>query len=656
MKKLEKKFILGSAAALMAMGTAAPVFAEGDVVTTDNTIDVNKTGSITLYKLKSEDATVKDGTALEQDLTGVGQEGIAGVKFNYVKVGDLAQVDLNVNDDGKDAQSGVYYTLTDEFVAMLKECNVTVTPDATKGGVKYYTAENVNAMMKAVNKLEAAYGTDVDGSEAGNEKMISFASENGTSMDVTDEDGKTSVDGLQLGLYMVAEVESPADAGDGVTQSISKAARPFLIALPMTNIAEITSDGQKYEAGSVWQYDVTAYPKNEMISVRKDIVADGNDEEDGEPIDRNGLVQTTNKCVGEYVNFLLTLDAPKLVSETNDTNDVNGYRKYIITDTMSKGLTVDDLTSENFTVTYGNQAWNGQNAKLYGPDEAEKNQSKQADYTIELLARDGTTGEQQFVITLTETGLNKLSNLGTDGKVFVNYKARLNADAVAEDTGAIKVEANKTSLVFGTKTSRDYEFKSNEDIKVYTYEIDVAKSFSHEVADMSAVGFTITRANPDTGDTETLVFVQEEAGVYHVFDNKELDPDADEVVEEVHCAADGKLILKGLDADTYVLTEESTVKGYNLMRDSMTIEFDDDYLHNGILESASLASGKSDPIAITNEDLEQGVVSFGIKNNETIEALHTGGNGWSSAMLALGGTAVLAGGAMFIFRRRKEAE
>ena len=645
MKDLKKKVILGSAAGLMALSGTATAFAEGET-TTDNTIDTSKTGSITLYKLQSENGAVKDGTALEQDLEGVGQEGIEGVKFNYIKVGEIAQIDTSDATNG--VQAGVYYTLTDAFKAAMKDCNIELAADVTKDGVEYFTAETVNAALKNANLDEAAYGEDVDGTETANEKLISFAKASGTAMDATDADGKTSANGLSLGLYMVAEVESPADKGDGETQSVAKAARPFLISLPMTNIATITDGDNTYEAGSVWQYDVTAYPKNEMISIRKDIIADGNDTDEGK--DANGLVQTTNKSVGEYVNFLLTLDAPTLLTETNDTNDLNGYRKYVITDTMSKGLTLDDLSSANFTVTYGNQAWNGANTVLYGPDQAAMNENGEADYNIELLDRDADTGEQKFVITLTETGLGKLSDSTVDGKVFVNYKARLNSDAVVDSTGAIKVESNKTSLVFGTKTSRDYEFKSNEDIKVYTYEIDVAKSFSHEVSDMSDVGFTISRVNPESNKEENVVFVKEDEGVYHVYDNKE---EAD-TVEEIHVDSKGKLILKGLDADTYVITEESTVKGYNLMRDTLTVEFDDDYKNDGKIESASLASGESEALAITNEDLDSGVVSFGIKNNETIEALHTGGQGWSNTLMALGATAVLAGSAMFIFRRKRE--
>lgn len=319
---------------------------------------------------------------------------------------------------------------------------------------------------------------------------------------------------------------------------------------------------------------------------------------------------------------------------------------------MTKGLTVDSLGKDNFTITFGNRAWNGENTRLFGPEEANMNESGEADYEIELLERDEVTGEQQFVITLTETGLSKISNSTVDGKIFVNYQARLNADAVEADTGAIKVEGNKTSLVVGTNTSRDYEFKSNEDIKVYTYEIDVAKSFSHEVADMSDVSFSITRMVKDSDAVveQQIKFVKEKDGVYHVYDEDE----EGETTEIVNCAKDGKLILKGLDADTYYLTEESTVKGYNLMRDTMTVEFDDDYKNDGVIDSASLASGDSEALAIENEDLDAGVVSFGIKNNETIEALHTGGDGWSNTLMALGATAVFAGSAMFIFRKRKE--
>lgn len=640
MENVKNKFILGSAAILMAGMQVAPAFAQ-DVVTTGNTIDTTKTGSITLYKLHSVDGKSVDGTGLEQAVT---EQGIAGVKFNIVKVGDLAQIDTT---EASGVQAGVYYTLSDDFKAQLAASGITITPSVSKDGTDYYTSEVVNAALKGVNNDSVAYDNSKDGSEAANEEFIEFAKAHGTAMAATDDTGKTSSNGLALGLYLVAEVESPADVNDGTTQSISKAARPFLISLPMTNIATISDeDGTNHEAGTVWQYDVTAYPKNEMINIRKDIIADGNDTEDG--VASNGLVQSTNKNVGDYVNFLLTLDLPALQAKTNDKAEANALRKYIITDTMTKGLTLDDTTAANFKITFGTEMWNGNNGDLtYGDD-----------YTVDLADAPEADGSRKFTITMTEAGLAKMSVITKDCKLFVNYKARLNADAVKTATGDIKVEGNKMSLLYGTSVSRDYEFKSNEDIKVYTYEIDVAKSFSKTVDDMSAVAFSIQGLKDDgSGDYEQIKFIKEADGVYHVYDGKEVTADSADILAEINCKADGKLILKGLDARMYVVTEESTVKGYNLMRDTITVNFDDDYLHDGKVNTAKLASGTysdAKAIAITNADLDKGVVSFGIKNNETIEALHTGGAGWSKALMAVGTTAVLAGSAMFIFRRRKE--
>lgn len=647
MKKLEKKLILGSAAALMALGGVSTALAE-DVVTTANTIDTTKTGSITLVKLQSSDGKAKDGTGLQQDLAGVGDKGIAGVKFNYVKVGELAQLDTALT--AGVTQAGVYYTLTPDFKAQVRAVGVNLRADVTGAdGTEYFIADTVNEAMRNVNNKTVGYGTDKDGTDAANEKFIKFAKEKGVAMAATDDTGKTEAKNLGLGLYLVAEVESPAHVNNGTDQSVAKAVRPFLISLPMTNIATITEgNGTTHEAGTVWQYDVTAYPKNEMVTIRKDIIADGNDAEDGK--NTNKLVQTTNKNVGDYINFLLTLDLPVLQDKTNNTADSNTYRKYIITDTMSKGLTLDDLSAANFKVSFGAGAWNS---------EGNRTLVHSTDYTIvETPAK--ANGDHDFVITLTQSGLAKFDGITQDSKVYVNYKARLNADAVKGTTGAIKEESNKTNLVFGTSTSRDYSFDSNPDIKAYTYEIDVTKTFSHTVDDMSPVSFTIKGLKDDgSGDYEQIKFIKETDGVYHKYDGKEVAENSAAVITEVHCSNAGKLILKGLDARMYVFTEENTVKGYNLMRDTITVNFDDNYRHNGKVDMAEIASGKyvaANAVAIRNVDLDKGVVSFGIKNNETIEALHTGGDGWSNTLMAVGMSAIVAGGAIFIFKRRKEEE
>lgn len=611
---------LASLAMVFASG-AAQVNAEPST-TSENTIDTTKTGSITLYKLKSKNGAAVDSTAQEMTVT---EDGIPGVVFSYLKVGDIAQVDATVDGEVK---SGVYYTISDDMKTFLTENGVMPkNADLTKDGANYYTSETMNALMKAIND-EAGGATSLD------EKVTALVKGSGTPMPQTDADGKTSAKSLALGLYLVAETDASGattTSADGQEEGIAKTSRPFFVSLPMTNIAAIGNAA----AGTVWQYDVTAYPKNEVVTIHKDIVADGNDAEDG--ANTNGLVSSTNKNVGDYVTFLLTSDAPVLQKKSNTADDVNGYREYVIKDTMSEGLTLDDKTGTNFKVSVGTEAYNKTNKDL----------AINTDYTV-----DYDDAAKLITITFTPTGLGKLGALTQDSKVFVKYAARLNEKAVtaAGKQGAIKSETNAATLTFGTNTSTSVTFKSNTNNKVYTYEMDLTKSFTGNVADKSAVSFSMQGEKADGSGNEDIVFIKESDGVYHVYDGKE----TGDQLKEINAAKDGKLIVKGLDARTYVITEENTVSGYNLMRDKVTLKFDDNYLHDGALDSASVASGSAAPVAITNGDLAKGIASFTIMNNETITALHTGGSGWNSALM-IAGLGVLAAGLVLIASRRRTA-
>lgn len=105
-------------------------------------------------------------------------------------------------------------------------------------------------------------------------------------------------------------------------------------------------------------------------------------------------LQTKN--VGDYVNFLLTLDLPALQDKTNDVDDSNALRKYVIKDTMSEGLTLDDTSAENFKVSFGVSAWNdaeNNKALTYGDD-----------YTVEL-----NSDTNVVTVTMTEAGLAKFA-------------------------------------------------------------------------------------------------------------------------------------------------------------------------------------------------------------------------------------------------------
>lgn len=577
------------------------------IESSDNIIDESKKGSITIYKYASKNGRFIDATFSEQNVDDITNDPCKDVEFKYLKIGELKQVF-----DSNDKASGIYYELNTNFIDKITDMQLTINK-TTINSKDYYTAEDVNLVLKTINRLGNTYDNDNNGTSSGNEIINSWVNNLGISMPLTDENGMTKVENLDLGLYLLAQTNSPAAIDDGMTLAIAKASAPFLISLPTTNITTINNE----VAGSIWQYDVVAYPKNEMINIRKDIIADGNDVDDVNDL----LVTTIDKSVSEYVNFLLTLDVPCLLPIDSDTPNTN--RKYIIIDTMSDGLTIDDLSANNFVLTYGTNAYDSSaNQKLVIND----------DYLVEFE-------DQTLKITLTSNGLAKFDSITMDCNLYVNYKARLNYLA-AKNTNMIKEENNSFSLIYGTYTSADRIFESNKDVKVYTYEIDITKSFSTLMDDMSDVQFSFTCEGED------LYFVKESDGIYHLYDGKE----TANKVNFVNVSKQGKLIIKGLDAKSYVLSEETTMSGYNLLRDKITINLYQDNKEDGTLSNASIQSDNDILINIT-DGLESGQVNIAIKNNETITALHTGGQGINNGEFIIGLIMLFASFAGFTYVR-----
>lgn len=577
-------------------------------------IDENQTGSITLYKLISKDGSFKDGTGYEQNIDDVGNEPLAGVTFKYLKVGEIKQVE---NDD-KDI-SGLYYLLNEDFKSWINENNIAVNYTMIDD-LEYVTAENVNKIMKDLNTLTANYGNE-DGTTSGNELVNNYVNTYGIAMPVTDSNGRSRVDGLNLGLYLIAEVASSNAYSDGINANVAKESRPFFVSLPMTNLTMI--DGAT--AGSLWQYDVVAYPKSEMITIRKDIIAENNDEIDGKST--NGLVQKTDKNIGDYISFLLTMDVPMLQPMSEDISNTN--RKFIIKDTLSDGLTIDDFSANNFKVSLGTDSYNGQGNTLleYG-----------IDYNVTALDDNG------FILTMSKDGLAKFDIISADSKLYVIYEARLNKLS-SKDNGKIKEESNAYTLTYGTSVSADKEFLSNQDIRVYTYEINLKKSFSHVVDDISVVSFKVAYKQLDD-KYQNLKFVKENEGIYHLEDKNE------KGVENINPDKKGNLVIKGLDDGTYEFKETKTIPGFNLLRDPIYVTLSKDYPEDGTLKQATIQSNANEKIEL-NKGLDKGIAIFEIRNNETINALHTGGEGWS-IIFGILGFGILAIGSVFVLKARKK--
>jgi len=127
-------------------------------------------------------------------------------------------------------------------------------------------------------------------------------------MDETDENGESTIEGLPKGFYLVVEQ---------LNDKVASIVFPFIVAIPMTN-----ADGDG------WIDHVHAYPKNGDITITKDV-------------DRNAVK------LGEIVNWTVVVSVPA---------DIMHYAEFTMTDILDRGLTyvrgslvVTGLASENAT-------------------------------------------------------------------------------------------------------------------------------------------------------------------------------------------------------------------------------------------------------------------------------------------------------------------
>ena len=207
MKKFKKMLagLLGAAMVLTSFGT--PAWADSATKTNLPTIDTNKTGTLTINKYEGTDTS----------------KPLADVEFTIWKVADIDQ------DTSVASKVGFKYTP----VTGLGLDENDFTSDQTEA--QKYTSDIYNKVLTKLNKNK-----DVENGKLAGGK---------TATTVLDKDTKIAsakFEDLELGLYLVQETKAPS-------QIVNKTAN-FLVSVPMTN-----------EAGTAWNYDVVANPKNEAV-------------------------------------------------------------------------------------------------------------------------------------------------------------------------------------------------------------------------------------------------------------------------------------------------------------------------------------------------------------------------------------------------------
>lgn len=497
-------------------------------------IDYSKTASLSLYKYDltsaeadgawDTDAYVSTGIYDQNVNDAMSSYAVQGVEFMFLRVADIS---LYNGDENGEHKVITLYGFTD--TAFLTAIGLS-TADAhhAENGVSYFTYDALNTALAAALSNNA---TSVKNS------LESYVKSGGTAMPVTDEYGHSQVSGLALGLYLVVETRVP--------ENITSTCNPFLVSLPMTTID-----------GNAWNYDVTVYPKNRsgMPTLEKTVREAKADTGKNNGLTNDitdGYAASATASAGDVVDYQIISTLPTITSQASFLS------QYTFVDQLSKGIAYNknDVKIEFFkdaACTEPVAAW----------DEAS---GKFAVSYSEL-----STG-QKMTIAMTEAGLAEINTsevvYGTDSlnrgysdcTLRITYSCTLDSDAklVYGDSG----NPNAVALTW-SRTNTEYTDTLDSDAHVYSYGIDMTKKFSDGAGSFENVKFILRNDTDGYYVTAKLL-----GGVYYVTGHVAAESQATVFVP----GSDGKVILRGLEDDTYVATELETDEGYNLLKSSITV-------------------------------------------------------------------------------------
>lgn len=296
--------------------------------------------------------------------------------------------------------------------------------------------------------------------------------------------------------------------------------------------------------------------------------------------------------IGDTVTYTLTSKVP----------DMTGYTSYVFNfkDTLAKGLTFGSITS----VKIGDVTIN-----------ADTDGTK-AENTYTLTTKNNEDGTTEIKIEMNKFLASNANKAGQEIKV--TYTATLNKDAV---TG-FDPNTNKATVEYSNKPGTNEKGESEPSIvDVHTFDFTIFKYYLKDETQtgLANAEFELYKANEagDAADTNAKINIVDEGnGVYR-------QATADEAKAtgftsaKIVSDADGKVLVKGLDAGTYYLRETKAPEGYNKLLSDIKVEikpvYDEttgkltsysvDYTYNGKTTNGAAITNKTDSpeVAVENK-------------------------------------------------------
>ena len=609
---------------------------------TTATIDTGRDASLTLYKYDltaAQDAGAWDTTSyvstglLDESVnTALSPYAIQGVEFSCLKVADLSIYKADA--DGAHTVKSLYgfhedvdggSKATVEFLATIgltTEDAYRVGQDDRQNRIWYFESDTlIHALSDSLTANATTTKTALE---------FYMASNGGAAMPETDENGKSTVSGLEQGLYLLVETRVPEDVVDTTD--------PFLVSLPMTTVD-----------GAEWNYDVTVYPKNEtgnptLEKTVREAKADTGKHNGSADNITDGYAHTATASDGDTVEYQIISTLPTI------TSPATALSTYTFEDQLSKGIRYNtgNVKIEFFKDTDCTElvaTWSEADGK----------------FTAECKDYDPETGSN-MTISMTESGLKEINSTDTvyDPKpsllrgysnltMRITYACTINSDATVTygDSG----NPNEVELTW-RRTNTEYHNTLKDCCHVYTYGIDLTKQFSDGAGDFSKVKFLLKN---NTDDYFVQAELDKPSGAYYVTGHTDKESEATSFVP----VSGGKTTVKGLEDDSYIITETATDSGYTLLKETVSVEIAStegqktcEFCGAALRTAAAKVNGKTVAMQEDNSSVNA-IVPLTVTNTRNFTLPKTGGSGTRNLYL-FGGIAVIAGMALAVFVLRKK--
>lgn len=527
------KQLLAVTTAIMMAITLLPAMANAEA-----TIDYTKKGSITINKT-----------------TGNKDEGLNGAKFALYKIADFTngfneEDNLLVQIPNKTTKVKDLLDLSESDQKKVASAFATVVPDENKVDEK--TTETVN----------------------GKDGVAVFGKDNNENT-------------LDAGYYLVVETDTP----QGYVAST-----PFFVAIPQANnTSQFGTENNTAATG--WDYDITATPKNQKVTIGKKITSIT-----GKDTIVNGQAATVK--VGDEVGYTITSISPQYTDEYFNYTNPDKLPVYKITDTLSSGL---QYVAGTLMV------------KIAGKEEA---LTEGTDYTLE-------TDDNNITITFKQEFLKNENYKGKE--VTVTYNAKVLPSAAVTNPNTNEVELSYTNKP-GSETKG---VKSNDIPKLYTYGLKVYKKDSNG-AKLTGAKFKLYKVENKGTDNAQKKQIKNLAGM-----------DTNGVMTAKKAEVNGEMkdtnefIFSGLDVGDYELEEVESPKGYTLLTDTIKFSIGD-----------TQPDGKLDSATGAEIETNTGYAKINVTNKKGFNLPSTGGMG--TYIFTIGGLVVMAGAVLLLVSSKKK--